>query len=326
MTTSNVSSSVTQRLIPGGQLFFDSRNASGVKTGERYLGLTPGFTISIKSDKIQSFSSETGIGELDDESLVKITRSGTLTIRQMSLENLALFVSGSNSIAIQSSGAVTGEAAIVLSDRHYQLGGTTANPSGVRNVTLITAAAAVPAIWVTVTPYILGDIRKKISAGTHAYQCTKAGTSGISEPAWPTTVGATVTDGTVDWICIGILAPELTTDYTVDEAMGRVYVVPTARVSAVYPMPWVFGYTKNASSREQLQTGGTVDAYGALRFIAFNAKGVNRDIYGCNVLLSPSGSIVVKEDSPKYAELTFDISFNIGANTEPALIIDGRAV
>ena len=52
----------------------------------------------------------------------------------------------------------------------------------------------------------------------------------------------------------------------------------------------------------------------------------SRDVYGCNVLLAPSGDIVFKGDSPAYAELNFDISFNVGANGEAALVIDGRAV
>lgn len=35
----------------------------------------------------------------------------------------------------------------------------------------------------------------------YAYKCTVAGTSGVTEPTWPTTVGATVTDGGVTWQC-----------------------------------------------------------------------------------------------------------------------------
>ena len=35
----------------------------------------------------------------------------------------------------------------------------------------------------------------------YIYQCTTAGTSGGSEPTWPTTIGNTVADGTVTWTC-----------------------------------------------------------------------------------------------------------------------------
>lgn len=318
-------SSVAERTIPGGRVYFDRFDAAGAKSGERYLGLTPGFTISIASDKIQSYSAEDGLQQLDDETLVKITRTGKITVRQISMDNLAMFLAGNVSIPTQASTPITNEAVSVLADRYYQLGSTITNPSGVRQVSSVTVATGSVATAAVSTAYALGAKVKPASTPLYIYQATTAGTSAGSAPTWPTTIGATVTDGTVVWTCIGIITPVLSTDYTVDATSGRVYVLPTARVSGVYPVPWLFGYTPAAVSREQLQTAGTADVYGALRFIASNAKGANRDIYGPNVLLSPAGEIIVKADSPTYAELAFDLSFNVGANDEPALIIDGRA-
>jgi len=38
-------------------------------------------------------------------------------------------------------------------------------------------------------------------AGTYAFECTTAGTTGADEPSWDTTVGNTTADGTVTWTC-----------------------------------------------------------------------------------------------------------------------------
>jgi len=54
--------------------------------------------------------------------------------------------------------------------------------------------------WQANTSYSLGKLVKP-TAGSNRffYECTTAGTSGATEPTWPTTDGATVTDGTVVW-------------------------------------------------------------------------------------------------------------------------------
>lgn len=53
--------------------------------------------------------------------------------------------------------------------------------------------------WVASTPYVVGDRRAPIVRNGHLYIVTIAGTSGASAPAWPTTSGTTITDGTVTW-------------------------------------------------------------------------------------------------------------------------------
>ncbi|MFZ1326226.1 MAG: hypothetical protein WAT67_09450 [Candidatus Contendobacter sp.] len=134
----SLASTTKQRHVPGGKIFIDLFDAVGNKTGELYIGLTPGFTLSIKSDSIQSYSTENGIRELDDETVISITRTGKLTCRQISQETLALFLAAEASVYAQAAATVTDEALHVRKDRHYQLGATVANPTGVRNISAVT--------------------------------------------------------------------------------------------------------------------------------------------------------------------------------------------
>ncbi|MGA8849705.1 MAG: major capsid protein [Dehalococcoidia bacterium] len=74
--------------------------------------------------------------------------------------------------------------------------GTSNQPTGLYSLLHGTA-------WAATTAYALGDFVVP-SAGLEngfRYECTTAGTSGASEPAWPTAEGATKTDGTVVWTC-----------------------------------------------------------------------------------------------------------------------------
>lgn len=56
-----------------------------------------------------------------------------------------------------------------------------------------------PAVWAATTAYALGDAVRPATRNGFNYECTTAGTSDASEPAWPTTPGATVNDGTIVW-------------------------------------------------------------------------------------------------------------------------------
>jgi hypothetical protein len=59
-----------------------------------------------------------------------------------------------------------------------------------------------PSAWTANTVYILGNVRRPtVYNGGFTYEVLVAGTSGATEPTWPTTIGNTVTDGTVTWRC-----------------------------------------------------------------------------------------------------------------------------
>lgn len=56
--------------------------------------------------------------------------------------------------------------------------------------------------WAATTAYVLGNRVEPTTPNTYVYEVTTAGTSGGSEPTWPTVIGSTVVDGTVVWTCI----------------------------------------------------------------------------------------------------------------------------
>jgi phage tail-like protein len=54
-------------------------------------------------------------------------------------------------------------------------------------------------MWDDITSYLVGDRIIPITSNGYFYECITAGDSDSGEPTWPTTIGATVEDGTVVW-------------------------------------------------------------------------------------------------------------------------------
>jgi prepilin-type N-terminal cleavage/methylation domain-containing protein len=75
-----------------------------------------------------------------------------------------------------------------------------------------------PNPWAASTPYTLYAVIYPTNG--YQYICTVAGTSGTTQPSWPTTIGSTVPDGSVTWKCYQPLVALQTkigsegTDYT----------------------------------------------------------------------------------------------------------------
>lgn len=66
-----------------------------------------------------------------------------------------------------------------------------------------TAANSWALTWTASHAYVFGDVVKPGTANGFLYMCVVAGTSAASGPVFPTTYGATVTDGGVTWACMG---------------------------------------------------------------------------------------------------------------------------
>jgi len=73
------------------------------------------------------------------------------------------------------------------------------NP-GTDPITLSLVTAINP--WAASTAYNVGDIVQPTVANGYKYKCVAAGTSGVSEPTWPTTLGSQLIDNGVTWLCL----------------------------------------------------------------------------------------------------------------------------
>lgn len=123
---------------------------------------------------------------------------------------------------------------------------------------------------------------------------------------------------------VGAVAKTLTTDYTVDAALGRIYIVPGGGIADDNVV--LVSYTPVAGSREQVVAASSAAVAGALRFVADNPKGTNRDIYLPSVLLKPTGTARLKGENAEWMQLGFEIEILKKDSTTGAVYIDGRNV
>ncbi len=90
-------------------------------TAYTYLGDTPGFTIGGTTEELTVDSSDTPVAEELVRIIKKVSRASTVTLRDISPSNLALFMMGSSTGVTQTSGAVTGTLTSVRRGRYYKL-------------------------------------------------------------------------------------------------------------------------------------------------------------------------------------------------------------
>jgi len=77
-----------------------------------------------------------------------------------------------------------------------------------------------PDEWQASTTYNVGDVVRPTTRNGFVYVCTVAGTTGSSEPSWPTNAGDTITDNEITWEAVenfSLCAVEMTSaDYAIE--------------------------------------------------------------------------------------------------------------
>lgn len=116
-----------------GKIHFSRFKPGGlyIPAGYRYIGNTPSVSLTFEEQELTHFNSDEGIREEDDSVTLEVTRTGALVTDNMSAENIALFMLGSETALTQASVASDTETLEGIKAGHsYRLGQTDANPTG----------------------------------------------------------------------------------------------------------------------------------------------------------------------------------------------------
>lgn len=320
-----------------GELFRALLDANDNELGFEYFGNTPGFTITVESEKLEHVSAEGGISEVDDSVVISVTRTGQITVDDISDDNVALFIVGSKTTHSQGNTPVTNEqhfgAGGIVANQYSQLGSTSANPPGVRNVTSVTVVGHEHATGTArgdSTAYAVGDF---YTSGGDLYVVTVAGTSAGSAPTFDTAaIGNTTADGTVTVAYLGDGTYTVDVDYKVDLAKAWIVPLNSATIAAqIAALPsgsklsFRVGYTPATETRTRITTDQLGERNVALKYFSDNPKGTQRDDYLPDVTLQPSGDFQRKSDGD-WLTMAFDITVNKKNSTLAAMYVEGRAV
>lgn len=90
----------TNQTLGRGKIYFKKLGDSGY----RYLGNTPAFGLSVTSETLKHYNSDSGVRVQDKEIVVQTEYAGTLTTDNVNHENLAMMFLGSASTVVVSSG------------------------------------------------------------------------------------------------------------------------------------------------------------------------------------------------------------------------------
>ncbi len=294
----------SENLVLGrGICYFAPFDAAGRPMGERDLGEVSELIIQVEAESESFYSFRTATRKKIKEWVTAVDFGSNFTINDMSAANLALVMAGTSSTVAQSATPITNERIYnAESGREYQLGASSSNPSGVRNVGSVSvflhelknAVARADS-----TAYAVGDIFKST---TNVFLVTTAGTSAASPPTFDVTdVGDPTTDGTAVVKFLGTTAAfTVVTHYTLSAEAARVAIVPAANMGLACDLytevtdgylSLSANYTPVAESRGRVTTSGAGSITGQFRFIADNSEGDNRDVFIPSCKLSPAGEL-----------------------------------
>ncbi len=114
----------------------------------------------------------------------------------------------------------------------------------------------------------------------------------------------------------------LNTDYTVDLALGTISIVAGGAIASSAAEDIEVDYDTTANTREQVATA-TKAVKGAIRYVADNPQGTNKDLYAPSAILSPEGDLAMIGE--ELGTIGFNVAFNKRDSNTAVVYLDGRA-
>jgi len=111
------------------------------------------------------------------------------------------------------------------------------------------------------------------------------------------------------------------TDYNLDAELGRIEIIDGGVFTGAEEL--IVDYTPTANTRKRVTTSSSASVEGAVRFIAFNAKGKQKDVYIPYVTLQPTGDWSLKGDDWQAMGFSVEVGELPGL---AAIYVDGRPV
>ena len=278
-------------LIGSGELFIDVLDSAGERTGERYLGDAVGATLSVASERVQVFSGSGPVARQIVNKVRSLTRTLAMTLHDMSLENMALFVGAPDPVAeadkavrVEGAGA---EKIGARKGRWYQLGVSDARPAGVRAV-------------------------KDEKAGGAA--ATGAHNDGADAVIVTTAAAAPAAGNTL----------ARAANYAVDKDRGRIFIKDDAPDLPADGVIYAHYKPVAAADRKQVAATALREVRAAVRYIKDTQTGRGRNIYAPLCSVSAGGEMaLMSRENEQQLRISCEI-LDPGAG-RAALLIDEQA-
>ena len=309
-------------VLGAGRVYLALRKADGdIEDGERYIGSTPGFSLSVSNEQTEVYDDDGPVAERVIQITRQVAHTFSVQCKNVTAENLALFIGGAAGTQADVATSVLDEKIDhVEKDRFYKLGiklatDATHKPAGIGAISATPAHTVVTPAAGNTSPW-KGLARRSLTFSGGATGTASIGHA-VSRVALYSAATAGVrytetTDYTVD-LATGVITrvaspttfadgatvyADYPSDYEVDADTGRLYIPSTSAIPAdatVY-----VDYTPIAKTRARVQFDEPQQIRAAIRYIEDAAnKGAPNNSFGYEFYaplctITPGGDFAVK--------------------------------